>query len=467
MLKHRQDGLVSLHGTILLLLVTSTFLATYGVVESLGLIKFASTFSWRLYLVGVLVSMIWIHHGLSGAAEGLRSLTSWEAARLTGQQLIRIMVVLFTLAFTTKDVAVSRAFLESFLGLAGAILFAANRWLPGVLATTVFHRQRLRTLVVASGRQSRLLREWLAPRGHLGVEAVGCLTPAGDENCEEAFRLGTVEDLRRVLVEQNIDQVVFSQTDFSTEQSAALARIVEQAKCRVRFFVNMDAIFAPQMTLVEHNDRYAFAAATMEPLDNPLNRVLKRALDIAVALPVVAFVLPPLTAVVWLMQRWQSPGPVFYKQLRSGLNRERFYILKFRTMSVDSDRTRARQATQNDSRVFAFGRFLRRTSLDEIPQFINVVMGVMSVSGPRPHLLEHDEEFAKIEHFYYKRHFVKPGITGLAQSMGFRGELLESSDLTNRVRYDEIYVANWSLRLDLRILVNTVRQIVLPPRSAY
>src|ERR1700712_1374212 len=108
MLKHRQDGLVSLHGTILLLLISSAFLGALGVVEAFGLIHFTDAFSWKLYLVGVLVAMIWIHHGLSGSAEGLRGLTSLEAARLTGQQLIRLMVVLFTLAFTTKDVAVSR-----------------------------------------------------------------------------------------------------------------------------------------------------------------------------------------------------------------------------------------------------------------------------------------------------------------------------------------------------------------------
>jgi lipopolysaccharide/colanic/teichoic acid biosynthesis glycosyltransferase len=207
--------------------------------------------------------------------------------------------------------------------------------------------------------------------------------------------------------------------------------------------------------------------STLEPLDNPLNRVLKRLLDIGVALPVVCLVLPPLTLVVWLMQRWQSPGPVFYRQLRSGLNRERFSIYKFRTMRADDARACAQQATATDSRVYAFGRFLRRSSLDEVPQFLNVILGTMSVSGPRPHLLEHDEQFGRLEHAYFKRHFVKPGITGLAQSKGFRGELLVSSDLANRVHYDELYVANWSLGLDLSILLHTVRQVISPPRSAY
>jgi len=219
--------------------------------------------------------------------------------------------------------------------------------------------------------------------------------------------------------------------------------------------------------MIEHNQHFAFAASTREPLENPCNRMLKRALDIAVALPVILLVLPPLTVVVWLAQRLQSPGPVFYGQLRSGLNRERFVIYKFRTMHEGPARLRAQQATKADSRVYAFGRFLRRTSLDEIPQFLNVINGTMSVSGPRPHLLEHDEQFDRLEQSYFKRHFVKPGITGLAQSKGFRGELLASTDLTNRVRYDELYVTNWSLGLDLWILLHTVRQVISPPRSAY
>ncbi len=218
---------------------------------------------------------------------------------------------------------------------------------------------------------------------------------------------------------------------------------------------------------LEHNEHYAFAASTAEPLENPFNRVLKRLLDIAVALPVVLLILPPLTLVVWYMQRRQSPGPVFYRQPRSGLNRQRFDIFKFRTMTVDDGGSRAQQATARDIRVFPFGRFLRRTSLDEIPQFLNVIIGNMSVSGPRPHLLEHDEQFTRIEQAYFKRHFVKPGITGLAQSKGFRGELVVSSDLANRVHYDELYVKHWSIGLDLTILVRTVRQVISPPPSAY
>jgi exopolysaccharide biosynthesis polyprenyl glycosylphosphotransferase len=467
MLKNRQDGLIGLHGTILLMLVATAFLGSLLLVEARGWIHFNLEVNWGLYLVGVLVAMAWIHYSLRGAGDRLGVLTWREALRLTTQQLVRLMVVLFTVAFVMKDVDVSRAFLVGFLFVAAVLLFTANYFLAPLLAAIFFRRQRLRTVIVASQDEARLLQAWLVPRSTLGIDAIGYVTPDAEKAGGDPMRLGSLADLPDIIARQAADQVVFSQAEFSNDRIAGIIGSVEQAHCRVRFFVNMQSVFRGSPEKIEHNEHYAFAASTLEPLENPLNRVLKRLLDIVVALPIVLLVLPPLTLAVWLVQRRQSPGPVFYRQQRSGLNRERFSIFKFRTMKAGNTLLCAQQATARDARVYPFGRFLRRSSLDEIPQFLNVIMGSMSVSGPRPHLLEHDEQFARLEHAYFKRHFVKPGITGLAQSKGFRGELLATSDLANRVRYDELYVTSWSLGLDLKILVDTVRQVVAPPRSAY
>jgi exopolysaccharide biosynthesis polyprenyl glycosylphosphotransferase len=467
MLKNRQDGLVGLHGTILLILISAAFLSSLFLVQTRGWIHFNLEVNWGLYLVAVLVAMSWIHYSLRGAGDKLGALTWREALRLTTQQLVRLMVVLFTLAFIMKDMDVSRAFLVGFLFVAAVLLFASNLFLAPVLATVFFRRQRLRTIIVASRREACLLQAWLAPRGHLGIDAIGYVTPEVESAGHDAMRLGGLADLPDIIARHVADQVVFSRAEFSREGMAGVLSMVERAHCRVRFFVNMQSIFGGRTEMIEHNEHYAFAASTLEPLDNPLNRVLKRMLDVVVALPVVMLVLPPLMLLVWLMQHVQSPGPLFYRQLRSGLNRKPFYIYKFRTMHVNDGSACAQQTTESDPRVYAFGRLLRRSSLDEIPQFLNVILGAMSVSGPRPHLLEHDEQFGRLEHTYFKRHFVKPGITGLAQSKGFRGELVASSDLANRVRYDTLYVAKWSLGLDLSILFRTVRQVVLPPRSAY
>jgi len=462
MIKQRQEGLATLHSTVLAVTIVAAYGLLYVIVQTLGWIRFNDNVHWGLYLAGVIVAMFWIRRSLRAAVDGFSGLTWKEAIRLTGQQLMRLMVVLFALAFTTKDVAVSRAFLEGFLVISGLLLLLANRYLPGWLARIFFDQRGLRTIIMANAAEAQMLQGWLDARRHLGMRTLGYVS----DEAHGPGRLGSPADLRQLLSDHGVDQVVMAQS-MREKYGADVAQIVEDTGCRLRCFVNMDEVFGGRPALMEHDEHYTFSAEIGEPLDNPCNRMLKRALDMVVAVPVVLFVLPPLTLAVWVMQTLQSPGPIFYTQQRSGLNRRRFLIRKFRTMNTGGEALRGKQATQNDSRVFAFGRFLRRTSLDEMPQFINVILGDMSVSGPRPHLLEHDERFAKIDHSYYKRHYVKPGITGLAQTMGFRGEVLVSNDLINRVHYDEVYVANWSLGLDLRILLQTVGQILHPPRKAY
>lgn len=467
MLKNRQDGLVGLHGAGLVLIVTAAFAGSVLLVESRGWIRFTAQVNWPLYIVGLGAAMAWIHHHLRGAAAHLGALSLGEALRLTFQQVTRVTVVLFTLAFVTKDVDVSRAYVLGFIALAGGVLLAANLYLPGLLARVFFRTRRLRTVIVAETCQAQRLQRWLLPRRYLGIDAVGYVTPAAEPGPADPACLGTAAELPDLLQRLAVDQVVCSHSAQAGAAGAAITRAVRQARGRLRSFADLDALFGTQAGAVEHNEHYAFGSAVTEPLENPMNQLLKRGLDLAIALPVVVLVLPPLTLLVAAMQRLQSPGAVFYGQQRSGLNRRSFLIHKYRTMHPAGTAGQARQATADDPRVFPFGRFLRRTSLDEMPQFLNVLTGAMSVSGPRPHLPEHDAAFELLVETYYKRHFVKPGITGLAQSKGFRGEVLESSHLTDRVRYDMIYVATWSLGLDFGILFRTAKQVLFPPRSAY
>jgi len=193
---------------------------------------------------------------------------------------------------------------------------------------------------------------------------------------------------------------------------------------------------------------------------------MKRALDLAISIPVLLFILPVLSLAVWLSQRLQSPGSLFYSQIRAGLQNEKFTIIKFRTMKTNHGEV-SKQATDHDDRIFPAGRFLRRFSIDEIPQFFNVLRGEMSVVGPRPHLIEHNRQFAEALENYHSRAFVKPGITGLAQVRGFRGETKTREDIRQRLESDLIYLENWSLLLDLGIIMRTVWQVCFPPWTAY
>ena len=469
MLKHRQDGLVFLHGLFLDLAVSALFLLQVGVVRATGWIEFNVDVNWSVYFMGVVVAMVWNHRSLPSVAVRLGVLTFVEALRLTRQQLYRLMAVLFAVGFTTQDVSVSRSFIGVFIAVAGALMLFANWSLPRWLTGFLFRALQFRTVVLSSMTEAVRLRDWLCSRQYLGQSIVGCVPPASDPTLPEhgVPRLGGIGDLRAILADRCVNQIIINRGQFTREEQAQIRDEAERAACRVRYFADLESTLGPAMAVVECHDRYAFAAEAAEPLDNPVNSLVKRGVDLVVALPVVCLVLPPLTLVVWLMQRLQSPGPVFYRQERSGLHQQRFQIFKFRSMHAHPEQE-AIQATRDDPRVFSFGRFLRKSSLDEFPQFINVLLGEMSVSGPRPHLLEHDRQFAAVVGSYYRRHYVKPGITGLAQSAGFRGEVAGHPELLQqRIDHDLRYVTMWSLGLDLRILAATARQLVRPPRAAY
>jgi putative colanic acid biosynthesis UDP-glucose lipid carrier transferase len=150
-----------------------------------------------------------------------------------------------------------------------------------------------------------------------------------------------------------------------------------------------------------------------------------------------------------------SRGPVFFVQLRSGKDNKEFRCFKFRTLTVNAD-SDSKQVTRDDTRFTKFGKFLRKTSLDELPQFFNVLLGNMSVVGPRPHMLKHTEDYSRLLDEYMIRHFVKPGVTGWAQVNGFRGEIKEEEQLRKRIEYDIWYLENWSLWLDVRIIFLTL-----------
>ncbi|MEL7029835.1 MAG: exopolysaccharide biosynthesis polyprenyl glycosylphosphotransferase, partial [Pseudomonadota bacterium] len=176
--------------------------------------------------------------------------------------------------------------------------------------------------------------------------------------------------------------------------------------------------------------------------------------------------LSPLLLLIAIAVKLDSRGPVFFRQRRHGFNHNVFYIYKFRTMTVQDDGDVVKQATKDDDRVTRLGRFLRRSSLDELPQLINVLCGDMSLVGPRPHALAHNNQYAQLIEDYSGRHKMKPGITGWAQVRGFRGEIDSEDKLTERVRHDLYYVEHWSLWFDFKILFLTVFAVLFP-KNAY
>jgi putative colanic acid biosynthesis UDP-glucose lipid carrier transferase len=202
-----------------------------------------------------------------------------------------------------------------------------------------------------------------------------------------------------------------------------------------------------------------------EPLEIIFNKILKRAFDIAFSATFLLTVFPFLFVVVGLAIKLSSPGPIFFRQMRPGRRNQLFACYKFRTMTVNG--STELQASKNDSRITKVGAFLRKTSLDEIPQFINVLKGDMSIVGPRPNLISQLEHYSKSIEHYKVRHFVTPGITGYAQVNGFRGETREEGLMAKRVEYDVAYIQNWSFLLDIKIIWLTVWNMVKGEKNAY
>ena len=203
-----------------------------------------------------------------------------------------------------------------------------------------------------------------------------------------------------------------------------------------------------------------------EPLQSLYNRFLKRAFDIVFSLGVLLTIFPILYIVVGTLIKLSSPGPILFRQKRTGLYGRDFECYKFRTMRVNAEAD-TRQAVKDDPRKTRIGDFLRRTSLDEFPQFINVLLGDMSVVGPRPHMLRHTEQYSALIDKYMVRHLVKPGITGWAQVTGYRGETRTLEQMEGRVKRDVWYIENWSFFLDLKIIVVTLLNVFHGEQNAY
>ena len=202
-----------------------------------------------------------------------------------------------------------------------------------------------------------------------------------------------------------------------------------------------------------------------EPLTYLSNRIAKRSFDFVFSFFVCLFLLPFIPIIGFIII-CQSRGPIFFKQERTGLNGKSFMCYKFRSMHVNNDAD-TKQATKDDPRKFAFGEFMRKTNIDELPQFFNVLFGDMSVVGPRPHMVYHTEHYRKLIDKYMVRHFSRPGITGWAQVTGFRGETKELWQMEERIRRDIWYIENWSFWLDLKIILMTFTSFFKNDKNAY
>lgn len=226
------------------------------------------------------------------------------------------------------------------------------------------------------------------------------------------------------------------------------------------------SLFITREIHIEYYGDLPVLSLRSEPLDDVGNRIKKRVLDIIVSSLVVIFILSWLVPFLGIFIFLESGFPIFFRQQRTGKDKKAFYCIKFRSMKSNTD-ANLKQATKNDSRVTKVGKFIRKTSLDEFPQFINVLRGEMSLVGPRPHMVKHTSDYSKIVDDYMVRQFIKPGITGWAQINGFRGEIFNPLQIKMRVNKDLWYLENWTLWLDIKILFLTFYYVFRGDKNAY
>lgn len=470
MFVQRLRGLVNLHVAVTTMVALLLLLAYAVVVPYLPYVQLHREINLVPYLLCVLVGMLLSGSYVRDLAGGFHRITWATAAWLASRQITAVLLLVFAFMFAFKDVGMSRLFMGSYLALCWVTLVVVNQGLPRLLSRLFFAQvRRVPTLFVGTLGSLERLKGWLASKEVLGLHPVGFLSLEGapSRNTEPPF-MGELPDLGQRIEDTGAGQVVMLEIPRTQTEGRYVIEACQNKGARLLIYSNLaEQLRHPLVTVNEEG--HQFYTLQEEPLEDPLNRILKRGFDVLVSLPIVVLVLPPLIVLVWLTQRFQAPGNVFHIQERTGYGHHRFRMLKFRSMyEVKRDEAaEAQQAKKGDARIYPFGRFLRRTSLDEFPQFWNVLIGQMSAVGPRPHLPVHDALFAQQMNAYRTRFFVKPGITGLAQCNGFRGEITEPSLLQKRVEHDLDYIANWSIWVDLQITAKTVRQILFPPKSAY
>ena len=271
--------------------------------------------------------------------------------------------------------------------------------------------------------------------------------------------------LEDFLKTENIDEIYVCQSYLKHRYFRHLVRYTENHFLKIKLLPDIKGLIFDDLEL-EFYSNLPIISFRREPLQNELNAATKRIFDVAFSSLILFGICSWLFPLIAILIKLDSRGPIFFKQQRSGRAGKDFLCFKFRTMVVNSEAD-TRQATKNDDRITRLGRFLRESNIDELPQFINVLLGDMSVVGPRPHMLKHTQEYSKTISNYMLRHLIKPGVTGLAQAKGYRGQTDDNYSMKNRVRVDILYIERWTFLLDLKVIGLTVKNMFKGEDNAY
>jgi putative colanic acid biosynthesis UDP-glucose lipid carrier transferase len=428
----------------------------------------ASAFAFGVSLGGPYIILALLVFSLTFPGQAPRGTSGAAIARevLVGWFLVVGLLLMLGWATHTIEIFDERVII-TWVAVTPVAMFAAHMLTPWLLPKILAAEGVKRTAVIAGASGlGRKLAERIRATPYLGVEVAGFFDDRSTvrlRGLDVSELLGSVDDLAAYAKKQRVEIIYITLPMASQPRIMKLLDELHDTTASIYFTPDIflfDLIQARMDTI----GGLPVLAVCETPFSG-MNGVMKRLSDIVLATLILVLIAPAMAAIA-LGVKLTSPGPVLFRQRRYGLDGREIVVYKFRTMRVMEDGGVVRQAKKNDHRVTRFGAFLRRTSLDELPQFINVLQGRMSVVGPRPHAVAHNETYRKLIKSYMIRHKVRPGITGWAQVNGLRGETETVDKMKARIEYDLDYLRHWSLQLDLQIIWRTIF-VVFKKQNAY
>ncbi|MET0070402.1 MAG: undecaprenyl-phosphate glucose phosphotransferase [Candidatus Thiodiazotropha sp.] len=435
------DGLAVVILIIALPLLFHGNLSSHYIILALALLGIMSVIYDRMN--------IYRHHGTM-TKKAFKLLKAWSSA----------CAFLLLLAFVTKYTETYSRSVVLILFVLGYIAQVSLHFGVRLIQRHMVSQEaNTKALIIGSGALANHLYERINTNPWMPEEVIGVVSSTGNDNATDASNrssmpiLGDLEDIKRLIKVHDIQTIYIA---VSLDSSPMIQKIYFDLLNE-----NVNIHWAPNifaLNLINHSVKELAGIPILTLSETPLigSHLLIKAIEDRVLAFLILILVSPIMLVTAVLIKFESPGPVFFRQERTGWDGKNFRIWKFRSMKLHTEEHGVvKQATRGDPRVTRIGRFIRRTSIDELPQLFNVLAGQMSLVGPRPHALQHNLEYSKQIEAYLARHRIKPGITGLAQIRGFRGETKELEQMEKRVKYDLEYINNWSLWLDLSILVRT------------
>lgn len=320
---------------------------------------------------------------------------------------------------------------------------------------------RRKTVIIGNNEATKALETFFLKKPIYGYNYLGYFT-----NKPLTDKLGSFNDFFNFIEGRDIDDIYCSISEFSQTDINRLVTYANTNFKTLKFIPDSNQILSSGFE-VDYYDYFPVLTLNELELNKSINRFIKRGFDVLFSIVVIVFILSWLTPLLFILLKLESKGPLFYIQERNGLDYKTFKCYKFR--SLKQDKNNHSQVTIDDNRVTKIGRFLRKTSIDELPQFFNVLKGEMSVVGPRPHMLAYNKAYSnQVDNVaLMARHRILPGITGLAQVRGYRGAVEKDTDIIGRVKLDLFYIKNWSVLLDVKIIFSTLINLLTGDEKAY